>query len=267
MMRAEIHGAGPTLVLVPGLAASRHFFDTTVADLGRDHRVVTVDLPGHGDAPAPAQPPTLSDCAAALHEVVDGLGSDDVTLLGWSLGATVAWTYLETFGTRRVRRLISVEQTPWLLADDGWPYAAFGSLDRAGATALLGDVRGDCGAFAENLVRGSFAVDGPAPDAALVADLVRQARGADAGAVAGLLSDVLTQDWRDRVSALRLPTLLIHGRRSAVYPPEVGDWLAKAMPDARVEFLDHSGHLCFLEEPEAFGAAVRGFLTSEEKQS
>lgn len=267
MMRAEIHGAGPDLVLVPGLAASRHFFDTTVADLGRDHRVVTVDLPGHGDAPAPTRPPTLSDCAVALHEVIESLGSDDVTLLGWSLGATVAWTYLAEYGTRRVRRLISVEQTPWLLAEEGWPYAAFGSLDAAGAAALLGDVRNDCGAFAETLVRSSFAVDGPAPDEALVADLVRQARRAHADAVGGLLSDVLAQDWRDRVAALRLPTLLVHGRRSAVYPPEVGSWLAKAMPDARVEFLDHSGHLCFLEEPAAFAAAVRGFLTSEEKKS
>ncbi|MGK5672331.1 alpha/beta fold hydrolase [Micromonospora sp. URMC 106] len=265
-MRAEFHGAGPDLVLVPGLAASRHFFDTTVAELGRDHRVVTVDLPGHGDAPAPTRPPTLSDCAVALHEVIESLGSDDVTLLGWSLGATVAWTYLAEYGTRRVRRLISVEQTPWLLAEEGWPYAAFGSLDEAGAAALLGDVRSDCGAFAETLVRSSFAVDGPAPDEALVADLVRQARRAHPDAVGGLLSDVLAQDWRDRVAALRLPTLLVHGRRSAVYPPEVGSWLAKTIPDARVEFLDHSGHLCFLEEPAAFAAAVRGFLTSEEKQ-
>ncbi|MFC7548720.1 alpha/beta fold hydrolase [Plantactinospora sp. GCM10030261] len=252
------------MILIPGLGASRAFFDPLVNDLARDHRVVTVDLPGHGDRPAPARVPTLHDCAADLRLVIDGLGDEQVSLVGWSLGATVAWTYLREFGEDRVRRLVSVEQTPRLVTGRDWQYAAFGSLDEQGAQILLADVERDCGAFVESLITNSFA-ERAEPDPALLGHLVAEGRRAHPAAVHGLLSDVLKQDWRDRVAAIGVPTLLVHGSRSRVYPPEVGTWLAAAMPDARVEFLADSGHLCFVEQPQRFSAVLRDFLTTEEK--
>ncbi|MEU4558336.1 alpha/beta hydrolase [Actinoplanes sp. NPDC023936] len=252
------------MILIPGLGASRRFFDPLVDDLARDHRVITVDLPGHGDRPAPERVPDLHECAAELRRVIDGLGEERVSLVGWSLGATVAWTYLSEFGEDRVRRLVSVEQTPWLVTGPDWRYAAFGSLDEQGAQILLADVERDCGAFVETLVTSSFA-DRTEPDPALLGRLVAEGRRADPAAIHGLLSDVLKQDWRDRVGAIGVPTLLIHGRRSRVYPPQVGAWLAGAMPDARVEFLEDSGHLCFLEESRRFSTVLRDFLTTEEK--
>ncbi|WP_023588195.1 alpha/beta fold hydrolase [Streptomyces thermolilacinus] len=262
MLTYERRGSGPVVVLVPGLGATRDFFAPVAAGLGRDHTVVAVDLPGHGaTALRDGAEPTLRDAAAGLRAVVEKLGLSDIALVGWSLGATVAWTYLEEYGPQGVRGLVSCEQTPWLLADGGWEYAAFGSLDAAAAKDLLEQVRQDPGGFAENLVRGSFAT-GSEPDPELADDLVRKARRTAPAALTGLLADVLRQDWRERVGALGVPTLLVHGARSGVYPPEVGTWLAKTVPGSRLELLEHSGHLCFLEEPDRFCAAVRGFLAS-----
>ncbi|CAL9445625.1 alpha/beta fold hydrolase [Streptomyces sp. enrichment culture] len=260
MLTYERRGSGPAVVLVPGLGATRDFFAPVAADLGRDHTVVAVDLPGHGaTALGDGAEPTLRDAAAGLRAVVESLGLTDIALVGWSLGATVAWTYLEEYGTGGVRALVSCEQTPWLLADGGWEYAAFGSLDAAAAKDLLEQVRQDPAGFAENLVRGSFAT-GSEPDPELAADLVRKARRTAPAALTGLLADVLRQDWRERVGSLGVPTLLVHGARSGVYPPEVGTWLAKAVPGSRLEVFEDSGHLPFLEEPDRFCAAVRGFL-------
>ncbi|MFJ9742388.1 alpha/beta fold hydrolase [Streptomyces sp. NPDC101166] len=262
MLNHERRGSGPAVVLVHGLGATKDFFAPVVADLARDHTVVSVDLPGHGGSPAGDTEPTLRRAAAGLAEVVETCGPDQVTLVGWSLGATVAWTYLEEFGDRRVRALVSVEQTPWLLAGDGWDHAAFGTLDRDAADVLLETAGRDPGAVAENLVRGSFAA-GSTPDPAMVESLVAQARRTSAAAMHGLLADVLSQDWRERVSAIDVPVLWVHGARSQVYPPEVGAWLAKAVPGSRLELLDDSGHLCFLEQPEQFCGAIRAFLTHE----
>ncbi|MEU1406926.1 alpha/beta hydrolase [Streptomyces sp. NPDC005728] len=261
MLNHERTGSGPAVVLVHGLAADQEFFAPVVAGLARDHTVVSVDLPGHGGSPA-GDAPTLAAAAAGLAEVLDGLGLQDVALLGWSLGATVTWTYLEQYGSGRVRALVSVEQTPWLLAEDGWPYAAFGTLDAEAAAGLLASAGSDPGAVAENLVRGSFAA-GTTPDPAVVEPLVERARRTSPASLQGLLGDVLREDWRPRVGGIDVPTLLVHGARSQVYPPEVGTWLAKAFPRARLELLEDSGHLCFLEQPERFCGTVRAFLAPE----
>ncbi|MDG4859418.1 alpha/beta hydrolase [Streptomyces sp. T-3] len=260
-MHHERHGEGPAVLMIPGLGATAAFFDRAVADLSRDHTVVTVDLPGHGRTPRGTQEPTLQSAAVQLRGVIHELGLDQLTLVGWSLGATLAWTYLERFGTDGVRRLVSVDQSPQLLSDDGWEYAAFGSLDRQGGQDLLASVMQDPAAFLANLIRGSFAAGSePAPE--LVAELLAHSASCDPAALRSLLADALAQDWRERVGALTLPTLLVHGGRSAVYPPEVGAWLAKVFPVCRLEVLETAGHLCFIEEPERFADAIRTFETS-----
>lgn len=248
-----------TLLLVPGLAMTSAYFDEVATDLSQDHEVVTVDLPGHGDAPDPAPGWTIDDAARDVRAVVDRLELRDVTLVGWSLGAGVAWTYLDLFGTDRVSRLVSVEMSPRILADGDWPHAAFGGLDAAGAIHTQRALWTDPHGFLDDLVRRSFAA-GSTPDPALLERLVAETRRCSTVAVLALWLDVLTRDWREQLTTTTLPTLLVHGARSQVYPTDVGGWLRGAMPDARLETFTRSGHLPFLEEPGKFTSVLRDFV-------
>ncbi|WJK35190.1 alpha/beta hydrolase [Solwaraspora sp. WMMA2065] len=252
-------GHGPALVMVPGLAATAEFFSAAVARLATRHRVVVVELPGHGDNATADRPASLTRAAEDLHTTIEELDLAGVTLLGWSLGATVAYGYLERFGAARIRALVSVEQTPRLLCDDDWPYGAFGSLDAAGADAVLASVTDDYPAFAAALVRGSFAA-GTDPDPTTLADLIDQTRRCDPDAVRALLAEALTVDWRDRLRRISVPTLLVHGAHSQVYPGEVGGWLRSAIPASRLEVFPGSGHLPFVEEPDRFADLVSAFV-------
>lgn len=252
-------GAGPALLIIPGLAATAGFLDAAVTDLAVDHRVVTVELPGHGANTSDASRASLRTAAEDLHRVVEDLDLHGATLLGWSLGATVAYSYLERFGTDRIAGLVSVEQTPRLVSDGGWPYPAFGTLDTAAAEGFQQAISADYAAFADSLVRGSFAA-GSTPDPTVVADLVAQAHRCDPGAVRALLADAVADDWRYRIAKLALPTLLIHGAHSQVYPGAVGGWLVETIPSARLVTFDHSGHLPFVEERDRFTSTVRDFV-------
>jgi acyl-coenzyme A synthetase/AMP-(fatty) acid ligase/alpha-beta hydrolase superfamily lysophospholipase len=249
----------PTLLFVPGLAMTSAYFDEVAADLSQDHDVVMVDLPGHGGTPAPEPGWTIDDAARAVRAVVDRLELRDVTLVGWSLGAGVAWTYLDLFGTDRVSKLVSVEMSPRILAGENWTHAAFGGLDAAGAIDTQRTIWADPQGFLDNLVRGSFAA-GTEPDPAQLQRLVAETRSCSVVAVLALWLDVLTRDWRDQLTTTTLPTLLVHGARSQVYPTDVGAWLHEAMPDARLATFAHSGHMPFLEEPEKFTSVLRDFV-------
>lgn len=263
-MNFEEHGQGPALVMIAGLSATRAFFRDAVENLSADHRVITVELPGHGGTPAGDRPASVERAADDLARLLEELDLREVTLLGWSLGATVAYRCLEQTGTARIARLVSVEQTPRLTVAEDWPHAAFGGLDEEGAAGLAAGLGTDFAGFADNLVRSSFAADSE-PDKDVVDALVAEAGGCDSDAVAALLADAVSQDWRGRMADIPVPTLLIHGARSQVYPTPVGSWLADAIPGSRLEVFDDSGHLPFIEETERFAQAIRAFADREER--
>ncbi|MGK4580254.1 alpha/beta fold hydrolase [Kitasatospora sp. HPMI-4] len=254
----EERGQGPAVLLVHGLGAPSAFFTATAEELARDHRVVTLDLRGHGRTPPGTEPVVLDRCAADLHAVAGKLDLSGATLVGWSLGATVAYRYLERFGTRHVARLVSVEQSPYLLAEDDWEHAAFGTLTTAGLDAVQQNLAAT-ERFATVALVGSFFAEGTVPDPGLVEELINAAAVCSPFVKCQLWRDIARQDWRERLPALPVPTLFLHGARSRIYPSDVGGWLATAVPGARLEVFENSGHLPFLEEPERFQRTIRSW--------
>lgn len=272
------HGA-PALVFVTGLVGTARFFEPLAAELSRDHRVIIVELPGHGrNAVGGATgaagrgagggavvrggaAPGLALAAKQIAKAIGSRGLRDVTLVGWSLGATACYELLSGPAAASVAALVSVEQTPRLMVEPEteWTHAAFGGLDTAGARQLLKELATDADAFVTNLVTVSFAA-GSEPDPQLVAALTAEALGCDPAAVRALLVEALVQDWREWLTGLRLPTLFIHGARSQVYPTDVGGWLEQAVAGSRLVRFESSGHLPFLEEPERFAAVIREFV-------
>ncbi|MER5730137.1 alpha/beta hydrolase [Streptomyces sp. NPDC002138] len=252
-------GAGPTVLFVPGLGMTAQCFAHTAAALGPDHDVVTVDLRGHGDSPEPPLGWTIEDAATDLAQVVEHLDLRDVTLVGWSLGATVTYNYVERYGTDRVSRLVSVEMSPHLLREEGWDHAAFGGLDAAGALQATQQQWTDPDAYLTALMENCFAA-GIEPEPDVLRPLLTASLKTSRLALLALWGGVLNQDWRERVGALTLPTLLVHGAKSRIFPTEVGKWLLGAFPDARLEMFEESGHAPFIEEPDRFVRVLRDFV-------
>ena len=256
-MQFQQFGEGPAILMIPGLATTARFFDVAVKNLSRDHRVILTDLPGHGSNASQPSPPSIDSAADGLHGLVQELAP--VALLGWSLGATVAYRFLKKYGSECVSLLISVEQSPLLLCGKDWEHGAFGGLDATGARQLLANIEADASAFSETLVHSCFAA-GSTPDPILLKALTDESQNCDSAAVRTLLADALQQDWRQGIGT-DLPILLIHGARSAVYPTPVGEWLQHHWPNARLESFQHSGHMPFIEEPEGFCSLIRSELT------
>ena len=84
-------GTGPALVLVHGFGGAKEDFSDQVDDLARDHRVVTLDLRGHGESDGPEETDrySLDRFAADLGNVLDALDIGSCRLLGHSMGGMV----------------------------------------------------------------------------------------------------------------------------------------------------------------------------------
>ncbi|MDN5760775.1 MAG: alpha/beta hydrolase [Microlunatus sp.] len=105
-------GEGPPLVLLHGWGFSHRFFDGVASRLARRCRVVALDLRGHGDSGVPPYQPRVARMGADLRELINDLDLDETIVLGWSLGAAVAWSMLENFGRQRIAGGIFCSQVP-----------------------------------------------------------------------------------------------------------------------------------------------------------
>jgi pimeloyl-ACP methyl ester carboxylesterase len=67
-------------------------------------------------------------------------------------------------------------------------------------------------------------------------------------------------DSFERLPALRLPVLVLHGTEDRLVPVENARLLAERIPDAELVLLDGAGHVYHSEQPEVADAAVLRFL-------
>jgi pimeloyl-ACP methyl ester carboxylesterase len=100
-------GKGPTIVLVHDLGGNRSAWMPTVRKLLGKYRVVLVDLPGHGESPAP-DPFTLEAAAEALDLVLAKQNPDSTVLVGKGIGGMLALLDLKAH-PGRVRGLVVIE--------------------------------------------------------------------------------------------------------------------------------------------------------------
>ncbi|MFM8745145.1 MAG: alpha/beta fold hydrolase [Aestuariivirga sp.] len=260
-------GSGQPLIMIPGWSQSAAEYGRNIDELAKTRRVIALDMRSHGESPNAEGGHRIQRLAKDLHETIDVLGLKDVDVLGHSMGSSIIWSYLDLFGTDRLRRLVIVDQAPMVAALPGWDEAA---KKRYGC--LLPDVQSVAG-FAD-AVRATDSIDGtmailkgmftsalPESDLRWIAtENLKMPRAA----AADLLFDHCLNDWRDVIAATRLPTLVVGGRKS-IFSPESQEWIAAVNPNATAAIFEESeggGHFMFFENPRRFNAEVSAFLSS-----
>jgi pimeloyl-ACP methyl ester carboxylesterase len=104
-------------------------------------------------------------------------------------------------------------------------------------------------------IMGGFALDREGRD-----ELVREARHFTGRELKRRLVSLMRMDLIPRLSALRLPVLVVHGSRDWLVPWRSSQRAASAIPGARFELIERAGHVAYLSTPQPFNDAVRGFL-------
>ena len=244
----EVAGDGPAVVLVHGITENRHSFDPLVGALAADHRVVAVDLRGHG-ASERRPPYDALTMAADLHVAVRAAGATDPLMVGHSLGGVVVSLYAASYPGRGV---INIDQ----------------ALALGGFKAILASVepqlRGDDAAF-RSIVDAMFdGFYGPLPDPERAR--LEALRRPDREVVLGVWDLVLTSDPEEldalvgaSAAAITAPYLALHGIDPG---DEYTTWLHAQLPSATVEVWADHGHYPHLVDPERFLARLREFERS-----
>jgi 3-oxoadipate enol-lactonase len=83
-------GAGPVIAFLHPVGLCGSFWDSVVAELESDFRLIAIDLPGHGESDVPRFPFSLDDAAQDVTELLTVLGRPPCILVGCSMGGMIA---------------------------------------------------------------------------------------------------------------------------------------------------------------------------------
>ncbi|MBI4246463.1 MAG: alpha/beta fold hydrolase [Candidatus Rokubacteria bacterium] len=248
----EIRGrgnAGPAVLFLHGLGSSSADWAFQLPAFETRHRLILTDLAGHGRAAGSPGRATVEAMAADVDGLLAALGEPAVHVVGLSLGGCVGLA-LALAAPARVRSLTLVNVFARLRP--AGPRSALRMLTRL---VLLGTA--PMAVVAAHVARGLF----PRPEQRdlyrmAVASLSRTRRGAYLAAVRALARF----DARDRLGAIRCPTLVVAGAEDRTVPLAAKELLGRAIPGARLVVVEDSGHATPFDQPAAFNRAVLAFV-------
>ena len=115
----SIDGEGLPLLLLPGWSQSAAMFRNQIASFSKSRRVIALDFRGHGKSKDADHGFRVSRFARDVQELLDHEGLDEVSALGWSMGASVLWSFIDLFGTGRLKSLIFVDEPAAVMNQPG----------------------------------------------------------------------------------------------------------------------------------------------------
>lgn len=230
----DVGTGDPAIVLTHGLFADRTYYQAQVRHLSRRHRVLNIDLRGHGESAVPEEGYSLDIFADDVIRVCDEAGVSRAVLCGHSMAVALRAALRRPGLAAGVVLLDGVVLIPpavreqqlqlvQTLRTDGW------------REALLGFFPG---------------IAGPA------ADRVR----ADISAVPRfyaepIMRDITSSDGADELAALSCPLMYVHSQ----FPADL-ERLRRVQPDAIIEEIPGAGHWPMLTAPDQVNALLDRFL-------
>lgn len=251
----EIYGTGAPLVLLHGWDQSAKAFCENIPVLAQRYQVVAVDLRGHGESEKPSYGYRISRLAMDVRQLLEHLDLRDVTLLGWSMGCSVIWSYWDLFRADRLRRLILVDEPPLCLINDSNPdgFSNNENLEALKASILTDTVQATKG-FVDMMLCT------PEGKAKYAQQTLEESLKFPPKECTHLLLNHVYTDWRDVIPTIDIPTLVVAAKKSHVLVSN-NEWTHAQIPGSRY-CLFETAHMMFMEEPEAFNAAVIDFMES-----
>ena len=236
-------GSGPAVALLHGLGGNAENWLLQRRYLSATHRVLSLDLPGHGLSTGRSV--HFADYWRAIEAMLDHAGVADVTLCGLSKGARAELA----FAARRPDRVTGmVIVNAFLHLEPG---------DRARRLALYDLLLEEGGAnrWADQLL----ALMGVEHHPAIVRGFRRSLDHIDPLHIRRIFREQVDWDQRTDLRRISCPVLVVQGEKDGFIPAYCADEIRAGLVNSAFVVLD-TGHLPYLEMPTQFNFCLSEFL-------
>ena len=246
-LHCEVTGAGRDLVLLHPVGLDHTFWRSLTPAASRSHRVLAIDLRGHGVSPPAERGTSLDDYVDDIHATIARQCKGAATVLGLSFGGMLAQMLALRY-PKDVAALVLCGCTGGF-ADEVRPVLRERGLaaERDGMEAMIVPT-------IERWFTPAFRVD---PEV----ERVRQRlRSDDVVSWSAAWHAIATFHALPRLGEIAVPTLVVAGELDAATPLAAATKLAESIRGARLRVLAAAPHMMQIERRDDYNAAVMQFL-------
>jgi len=244
-------GTGPELLFIHGFAqCGLTWMRQTGAPELAEFRRLTYDFRGHGGSDKPLDPAAYKSGALwadELKAVIEGSGLKRPVLVGWSYAGRIISDYLTAYGSAALGGIVFVDAATHNRRE------FYGTCNRLMRQMCSTDL-GEAITATRSFVRRCFATEQPQEliEVQLAYNMLVPVE------VRAALFD-RTADYDAALTALDKPVLVLQGGKDDVVAPAMAHHLAALVPGAELKLFEEAGHAPFLEDADAFNAALAAF--------
>lgn len=245
-------GTGPVVLLLHGFPFDKSMWSAQIEVLNAaGFRSLAPDMRGLGETKSTAEVSTMDDMARDAAALLDHLKIDQAIVCGLSMGGYVAFEFVHLFPSRVRGLVLAGSRAP---ADNDQEKA--GREQQVQTMLRAGMVPISIATLPKLLAQKTVAEK---PDVVKrVRKMITQSdpRGAAAAQV-GMGS---RRDYKEDLSQIKVPTLIIVGREDPIRPVSDAEFMHERIPNSRLEIIEDAAHMTNMEQPEVFNRTVISFL-------
>jgi pimeloyl-ACP methyl ester carboxylesterase len=259
-------GQGSPLVFIPGWAANGAEYINVMYLLSKQYHVYVLDPRNQGLSQRVEYGNRISRYAMDVKELSDYLGLNSADYCGWSMGASVLWSYVDLFGTKRVRKFVFIDEPISIYSHADWS-----EQERLDAGGMTSSPERMIAAFTLGTPASSLIVDMKVLERATAMDspyfqnsesFARTFIHNDPKYLALVMFDHVMSDWRDVIRhKINVPTAIFTGEYSNNLPSQ--RWMHFVIPGSALFVYSKSeqgDHFLAFKNPLKFTKDLKEFL-------
>lgn len=245
-----VEGEGFPIVLLHGYLETQEIWNGFKEKISHGFKVITFDLPGHGKSPTFAETHTMETVADKIDHQLKLLKIEKCLMVGHSMGGYVTLAFV-----RKYPEMLS----GWVLFHS----AVFADTEekrehRMHEMDLI--IHGRKKMLFEENIRKMYANENQEKFKEKINETIKRADEHDEQGIVALLKGMMSRpDSQDLARTTQLPALFIFGKKDNYIPVEAGNKMSQLNKDIKVEWLEHSGHNGFIEQPHESLKIIRQF--------
>jgi pimeloyl-ACP methyl ester carboxylesterase len=252
----EIHGEGPPLLLIYGLAGRGRGFCYQIPELSNHFRTIVFDNRGVGESDQPEGPYSIAQMADDAAALLDALGIESAHVFGISMGGMIAQEFALRHPERLQRLALGCTHSgvSHCTPSPPWVTEIFKSLPGKPREQVVRE----CIPF-------NFSPHTREHRPGLIEDFIPTMRDNLQPAYAYLLQlkAVYAFDAFDRLPLIAAPTLVLTGSDDVLIPPANSRQLADRIPNTELVEFGQAGHLFFVEQADDVNRELIRFFLSD----
>lgn len=239
----------PVLVLSNSLGTDLSMWEPQVSALASKYRLLRYDPRGHGGSSAAKTPYTMVQLGQDVIGLMDALQIPKASFCGLSMGGMVG-TYLGINAPERIERLILANTNAFTAQPEFWQKRIDTLLNDGGIETIV-----------DGVMARFFSPEFTSASPAVVARVKAGMLATPLAGYAACCAAIRDMDFRQGLSRIQAPTLVIAGRKDLASPPENGQYLAANIKGARYAEIE-AAHISNREAPAEFTKLVADFMNS-----